>query len=84
VHIKREPGCFSTHRQHIAAEKISVVEHGADYLLTRIRRLGPEATRWAESMMQNRGIEGIRVLQGLWSLTKPYRSEQLRAGSCSS
>jgi len=77
VHVKREPGRFSTHRQHIAAEKISVVEHGADYLLTRIRRLGPEATRWAESMMQNRGIEGIRVLQGLWSLTKRYRSEQL-------
>jgi transposase len=77
VHIKREPGRFSTHRQHIAAEKISVVEHGADYLLTRIRRLGPEATCWAESMMQNRGIEGIRVLQGLWSLTKRYRSEQL-------
>jgi transposase len=77
VHVKREPGRFSTQPQHIAAEKISVVEHGADYLLTRIRRLGPEATRWAESMMQNRGVEGIRVLQGLWSLTKRYPSEQL-------
>jgi transposase len=77
VHIKREPGRFSTHPQHLAAEKISVVEHGADYLLSRIRRLGPEATQWAQSMMRLRGIEGIRVLQGLWSLTKRYRSEQL-------
>jgi transposase len=77
VHAQREAGRFSTHGQHLAAEKISVVEQGAEYLLRRARRLGPEAARWAEGMMAERGIEGVRVLQGLCSLTKRYASEQL-------
>jgi transposase len=75
THAQREAGRFSTQRQHIASEKISAVEHGAVYLLTRIRRLGSEATAWAEAMMATRGIEGIRVLQGLWGLTKKYNCE---------
>jgi hypothetical protein len=77
MHVKREPGRFSTQAAHIASEKISMVEHGAEYLLNRLRRLGPEAMRWAEGVMQTRGIEGIRVLQGLWSLTQRYSTEQL-------
>ena len=41
VHVKQEPGRFSTQPQHIAAEKISGVERGAAWLLGRVRRIGP-------------------------------------------
>jgi transposase len=77
THVQREAGRFSTQSQHLAPEKISAVERGAVYMLTRIRRLGAEATAWAEAVMETRGVEGIRVLQGLWSLTKKYGPDQI-------
>jgi transposase len=69
VHVQREPGRFSTQQKHIVAEKISSVERGAAWILGRIRRVGPHCTRWAEGCVQARGVEGVRVLQGLLSLT---------------
>jgi len=67
-HVKREPGRFSTQGQHNAAKKISGVERGAAWLLGQIRHLGPHSTRWSEAVIAVRGIEGVRVLQGLLSL----------------
>jgi transposase len=72
VHIKQEPGRFSTKRAHIAAEKISSVERGAAWQLARVRRLGPNSLRWAESVVQARGVEAVRVLVGLMSLAERY------------
>jgi transposase len=72
VHARQEPGRFSTHSQHIASEKISGVERGAAWLLTKVRHLGPHCLRWAEAMLQQRGVEGVRVLQGLSSLGKRH------------
>jgi transposase len=72
VHAKREPGRFSTHHSHIAAEKISGVERGTVWLMTQVRQMGPQSSRWAEEMLQERGIEGVRVLQGLLSLGKRH------------
>jgi transposase len=68
VHPRQEPGRFSTQDQHIASQKRSGVERGAVYLLRRARTIGEHAVRWAEAMIQARGIEGLRVLQGLLSL----------------
>ena len=72
LHVKREPGRFSTQDQHLAAEKISAVERGAVWLLGQVRRLGPQSSRWAEGVIEHRGIEGIRVVQGLLSLAKRH------------
>lgn len=77
VHLRQEPGRFSTHPQHLAPEKISGVERGAEYLLTKIRAIGPQSHQWAEAMLHARGIEGTRVLQGLISLTGRHPSEAL-------
>jgi transposase len=77
VHIRQEPGHFSTHDKHVAVEKISGVERGAVWLLTKVRSLGPETTRWAEAMLHDRGVAGVRVLQGLLSLAKQHRSDAL-------
>ena len=72
VHVQREPGRFSTQHKHIVAEKISGVERGAAWILGRIRRVGPHCTRWAEACLRARGVEGVRVLQGLLSLTQHH------------
>jgi hypothetical protein len=77
VHVRQEPGRFSTQSQHIPAEKISGVERGAAWLLRKVRWIGPHTTRWAETMLENRGIEGIRVLQGLVSLANRHASDAL-------
>ena len=76
VHVRREPGRFSTQDKHIASEKISRVERGAAWLLERVRRIGSHAGRWAENMMRTRGVEGVRVLHGLLSLAdkQPWSS----------
>jgi hypothetical protein len=68
VHVKHEPGRFSTQPVHIASEKISGIERGAAWQLARVRRLGPKSACWAESVIQARGVEAVRVLIGLLSL----------------
>jgi hypothetical protein len=77
LHVWHEPGRFSTHRQHIAAEKVSSVERGAAWILGRIRLLGPQSARWAEGVLQARGVEGVRVLQGLLALAKRHHADAL-------
>jgi transposase len=72
VHLTHLPGKFSTLPQHIAKEKISGVERGAAYLMNKASLIGSHATRWAESMLQERGIQGVRVLQGLLSLASRH------------
>ncbi len=68
MHVKGEAGRFSTSREHIAPEKISGVERGTVWLMNKASLVGPHTTRWAESMLQARGIQGVRVLSGLLGL----------------
>jgi transposase len=76
-HAQRAPGQFSTQRAHLAAEKISGVERGAAWLLGQTRRIGPQAARWSEALIQVRGVEGVRVLQGLLHLASRHPREAL-------
>ena len=77
LHVRQEPGRFSTLGEHIAKEKISGIERGAAYLLSKVSLIGEQTRQWAEAMLTARGIEGTRVLLGLLSLTKKYPSEAL-------
>jgi transposase len=77
LHIRQEPGTFSTHDEHVAAEKISGVERGAAYLLGKVRFLGPHALRWAEATLAQRGVQGLRTIQGLLGLSRKYTAEEL-------
>lgn len=70
LHVKHEAGRFSTNSVHLASKKMSLVEVGATELLRRARLIGPQAGRWAEAMLKDRGIEGVRVLVGMLSLAK--------------
>jgi len=42
-----------------------------------VRHLGTGCTRWAEAMLQGRGVEGVRVLQGLLHLAQKHGSVAL-------
>jgi transposase len=77
VHVKHEPGRFSTQPQHIASQKINGIERGAAWLLGQVRRLGPQSSLWAEAVIGERGVEGVRVVQGLLSLAKRHACERL-------
>jgi transposase len=77
THVHHEPGRFSTQGRHIASEKISGIERGAGWLLGQTRRIGTQAARWSEAVVQARGIEGVRVLQGLLALAGKHRSAAL-------
>ena len=68
VHAQKAPGQFATQSAHILPEKINSIERGTTWLLDRIAGIGPQAQGWAQAMLVRRGIEGVRVLQGLLSL----------------
>ena len=72
VHIKQPPGRFSTHPSHIAAEKIHGIERGTTWLLQKASHIGSHADRWAQKVIESRGIEGIRSVMGLIRLTERH------------
>jgi len=77
VHAQAEEGRFTTADAHLASEKISSVERGATWLLQRVARIGPRSARWAEAMLEARGVQGLRVLQGLLALARKHRADTL-------
>ncbi|HEY7557520.1 MAG TPA: IS21 family transposase [Candidatus Binatia bacterium] len=77
LHVRHEPGRFSTLGDHLAPEKISGIERGAEWLLTKVRGIGPHASEWAAAMLRARGIAGVRVLQGLLALDKRYATDDI-------
>jgi transposase len=77
LHVRHEQGRFSTQAEHLAPEKINRIERGAAYLLNKVAWIGPQSQQWAEAMLNARGIEGTRVLQGLLSLTRKHTAEAL-------
>ena len=71
-HVQKQPGVYSTADADISSKKIALVESGADALLQRVRRIGPRAAHWAETMLKARNIIGVRVLVGLLSLRQKH------------
>jgi hypothetical protein len=71
------PGKFSTLAEHIASEKISPVERGADWLLGRVRRIGPHTRQWSLGLVASRGIQAVRVLHGLMNLSHKHPSDDI-------
>jgi hypothetical protein len=74
VHVKQEPGRFSTQPKHIASEKTSGVERGMTWWLKKASYIGPETAGWATAMVQARGIQALRPLMGLVQLAAKHRS----------
>lgn len=77
VHAQCDPGRFSTERAHIASRKISSVERGAAYLISRARLIGPFTEQWAAQVVEHRGVEALRTIAGLRSLAERHPVAQL-------
>lgn len=77
VHCRQHPGRFSTLDAHVHSHKRAIIEKGADYLLDRCRQLGSQVEGWSRAMLENRGVEGLRVLQGFLNLAETYSPKQL-------
>jgi transposase len=76
-HVRVEPGRFSTNPLHISARKISGIERGTAWMLSKVSLIGPKSSRWGEAMLAHRGIEGVRVLQGLMSMTHRHPADSI-------
>jgi transposase len=77
IHPRMEKGKFSTLAEHIAPSKINGIERGAKYLLQKVRLIGPQSARWAEGALSEHGVQGMRIIQGLLSLTQKYESQHI-------
>jgi len=77
LHPQHEPGRFSTRNQHLVPEKVNGIERGTAWMLGKIRLVGPHCLEWAEACLQDRGIEAVRALQGLLSLTRRHAATSL-------
>jgi transposase len=77
LHVQQPAGSFSSQRNHIPAEKISGAERGPVWLLAQIGKVGDQAVRWAQAVLQSRGVEGVRVLQGLLALAGRHDAARL-------
>tara|TARA_R110002072_G_scaffold302999_1_gene490987 strand:+ start:7613 stop:8065 length:453 start_codon:yes stop_codon:yes gene_type:complete len=56
---------------------VSAVERGTDALLRQIAAVGPHTKAWSESVIQTRGVQGVRVLAGLKALAGKHTSDGL-------
>jgi transposase len=74
IHPRMEKGKFSTLSEHIAPSKINGIERGARYLMQKVKLIGPQSTRWAEGALAGHGVPGMRIIQGLLSLTRKYET----------
>jgi transposase len=81
LHARAEAGRFATTDAHIHAHKRSGVERGAQYWLERCRLIGPHTGAWAEAFLAQRGIYGLRALQGVVALAKEHPAAALEAAA---
>jgi hypothetical protein len=73
VHARVKDGSFSTNPAHISERKISMLERGEGYLFEQAARIGPSAKEWARRILKERNVAGMRVVQGLVSLTGAHK-----------
>jgi transposase len=81
VHPLAEAGRFATDQAHIHPHKRNAIERGGDYLLERCKLIGPHSGAWAAAMYGNRGLIGMRTLQGLLQLARKHPVGQLEAAT---
>src|SRR5580692_2843341 len=55
VHVRAEPGKFTTDPTHLHSPHRRVIQQGLDHLLNRARLIGRHTGSWAEAMVQQRG-----------------------------
>lgn len=76
-HRSGEPGCFRTETHHLPEEKSYSRETFKTHLLLRLQQIGPYCRRWAEEVLKERNVLGLRALQGVVHLKRKYAPETI-------
>lgn len=77
THVVTERGRFRTDPQHIASQKISPIERGIGHLHSKIRLIGPSSSQWADAVIEGRGVEAARVLQGVLAMSRKHSGDEI-------
>jgi transposase len=77
VHAKSEKGKFAYSENTTSRGRLCGVEHTAAWLIKRAIKIGPQCGAWADAVILNRGVEGIRSLYGLLNLPRQYAATAL-------
>lgn len=72
VHVRVESGRFSTRSEHIHERKTHPIERGTEWLLERTAQIGEKTALYAQELLKERGVAGIRPLYGLLSLARKH------------
>ncbi len=72
VHARSEMGKFNYSKNTTSRDRMCGVEHTAAWLIKRAIKIGPQCGAWADAVILNRGVEGIRPLHGLLGLPRQY------------
>lgn len=72
IHAQHEPGRFATDQAHIHPLKRGGIERGAVWWMNKVAGIGAAAGQWCESILNQRGVHGLRVIMGLVSLTQRH------------
>ena len=82
VHSKANQGFRSTDQTHINTRKRSLAELGVEALINRCQRLGFSCGAWVYAVIQNRGVEAVRILQGLIYLAREHPIAEIEHATC--
>lgn len=77
VHCTRKDRIFNTQQTHLASEKICRVERGAEALLRQASLVGRYSALWTRQMIEERGVQGVRVLHGFLSLARDFPTDTI-------
>lgn len=75
VLARKQPGQFSSCLG--ARGRSTTIERSVDYWQARVGKMGEHCAQWAEAIIDARGAWGIRILQGLSSLTHNYSARAI-------
>jgi transposase len=75
VHAKGAPGQFMRLDPSVRPSRLPGQEHG--WLVSNALKVGPRCGAWAQAVLVNRGVEGIRPLYGLRQLVRQHGGTEL-------
>lgn len=74
MHARLEPGQFTAHTTH---GRLCRVQQHVGYYQDQARQLGPACAQWVGQVFAQRGPLGIRIVQGLLSLSREHPAAAL-------
>jgi transposase len=77
IHAKAAPGRFQQLDQTTSRSRLMGVERSAAWLVQSALKVGPQCGAWAQAVLVNRGVEGIRPLCGLRQLVRKHTGAEL-------